>query len=64
MPSDKLIKEMQNLYKKKGGKNMSRDEAIEACNNLTNFFELLIEIDNREKITKFAKQNDILNTST
>jgi len=51
MPSDEHIKEMQELCKRRGGKKLSRDEAIEACNNLVGFFELLIKIDKREKIT-------------
>jgi len=51
VPSDKLIKEMQKLYKEKGGNDMSHDESIEACDNLVGFFELLIKIDRREKVT-------------
>lgn len=55
-PNDDLIKEMQVLYEKKSGKKLDRDEAIEACNNLVGFFELLHKVDMREGITPFAKR--------
>lgn len=55
-PNDELIKEMQVLYEKKNGQKIDRGEAIEACNNLVGFFELLHKIDMREGITQFAKR--------
>lgn len=54
-PTDDLIESMQNLYKKESGKSLNRDEAIEACNNLIGFFELLIKIDRRQKNEKHKK---------
>jgi len=51
-PNDELIKEMQVLYEKKSGQKLNRDEAIEACANLVEFFEILIKIDKREMTTK------------
>lgn len=52
VPDENLIKGMQDLYEKKSGQKLNRDEAIEACNNLIGFFDILIKVDKREMIAK------------
>lgn len=50
--SEKSIKEFQDIFEKKYGKRLSREEAIESANNLLRFFKLLYKIDCRKKKSK------------
>jgi hypothetical protein len=47
MLTDKEITEYQELHKKEFGKDISRQEAMEAGQNLVNFFSLLLKIDRK-----------------
>jgi len=50
--SEKSIKEFQDIFEKKYGKKLSREETIESANNLLRFFELLYKIDCKDKQSK------------
>jgi len=50
--SEKTIKEFQDIFEKKYGKRLSREEAIESTNNLLRLFEILYEIDCKKKQSK------------
>jgi len=60
MLSEKTIKEFQDIFEKKYGKRLSKEEAIESANNLLRFFELLYKIDCKNKQSKTEKENDEL----
>jgi len=54
--SEKSIKEFQDIFEKKYGKRLNREEAIESANNLLRFFELLYKIDCKKKQSKTEKE--------
>jgi len=54
--SEKAIKEFQDIFEKKYGKKLSREEAIESANNLLRFFELLYKIDYKKKQSNGEKR--------
>lgn len=43
--SDGAIREFQEIYEKEYGEKLSRDESVEAANNLHNLFKLLFDLD-------------------
>jgi hypothetical protein len=53
MLSEKSIKEFQDVFEKKYGKKLSREETIESANNLLGFFNLLLKVDMRENFQKY-----------
>jgi hypothetical protein len=57
MLSEKSMKEFQDVFEKKYGKKLSKEEAIESANNLLRFFELLYKIDCRNKQSKKKIKN-------
>jgi len=57
--SEKSIKEFQDIFEKKYGKRLSREETIESANNLLRFFELLYEIDCKKKQSKAESENKL-----
>lgn len=50
--SDKSIKEFQDIFERKYGKKITREEAEESARSLVNFFDLLVKIDTRERQNK------------
>lgn len=48
-PSDEILKDAQALFSEKYGYEVSLDEAEEMLDNLTQFFKLLMEIDQKQK---------------
>lgn len=53
---DESIEEFRQLFKEKYNKVYTLEEAREAAENFVSFFELLHEIDMREKITDSTKK--------
>jgi hypothetical protein len=55
MLTEKEIQNYQEIYKKEFGKNISKQEAIEAGQNLVNLFSLLLKIDKRNNPENYTK---------
>ena len=62
--TDKQITEFQQMFEKKYGKKMSRQEAEESAVNLLSFFELLYKIARRNKINLDVKKSQDSKVST
>lgn len=52
LKNEKLLKELQVIFEKEYKKKLTRAETEEIGNNLVNYFELLIEVDQRQKNAK------------
>ena len=52
MLSNKSIEEYKRIFKKKFGKEISDEEALEQVTRLVNFFEILHKINVKDKIRK------------
>lgn len=51
-PSDDFVRYIHKLEKEKTGKELSQQEAWEGANNLVGFFDLLLNVDRRNKLNK------------
>ena len=58
MLSEKAIDEFQEIYKKKFGKEISRQDAYESGQNLVNLFKILWECDKKEKRRQYRLRTE------
>ncbi len=50
--SEEYIKEFQEIYKKKYGKEIPRDEAVKQANDLVNFVKLMLDLNHKDHLRK------------